>query len=73
MAWICNICGAKIKSSQGVFMHNRLAHQMTPEEARRNPLLEVNQCEICGFYTRHSSSYYRHMRNIHNIEPLPQD
>ena len=73
MAWVCEICGAKTRTSQGLFMHKRLAHQMTPEKAKQNPLREVCRCDYCDFVTPFPSSMYRHMRKIHHIEPLPYD
>jgi hypothetical protein len=44
MAWVCEICGARVKTAQGLFMHKRLAHQMTPEKAKQNPLREGYRC-----------------------------
>ena len=73
MAWVCNICIAKKKTAQGLFMHKRLAHQMTPQEARQNPLREGYSCDYCNFITPYPSSLYRHIRKIHRIEPLPYD
>ena len=73
MAWVCDVCGAKMKSAQGLFMHKRLSHQMTPESARRNTLREGYRCEYCNFVTHYSPSLYRHIRSIHKIEPLPYD
>ena len=73
MAWVCDICGAPKKTAQGLFMHKRLAHQMTPEQAKQNPLREGYQCKVCGWATPYPSSLYRHIRRIHHIEPLPYD
>ena len=73
MAWVCDICGATSKTAQGLFMHKRLAHQMTPEQAKQNPARDGYQCRICGWVTAYPSSLYRHMRRIHNLEPLPYD
>ncbi len=73
MAWVCEICEARIRTAQGLFMHKRLAHQMTSEQAKQNPLREGYRCEHCGFVTPYSSSLYRHIRKKHRIEPLPYD
>jgi len=73
MAWECSTCGARLRTSQGLFMHKRLAHQMTPQEARQNPMRVVYPCDYCDFVTEYASSLYRHIRHIHNIEPLPYD
>ena len=73
MTWVCDICGARIRSSQGLFMHKRLAHQMTPQQAKQNPLRESYRCKYCDFVTPYSSSLYRHIRIKHRIEPLPYD
>ena len=71
MAWVCEICGAKTKTSQGLFMHKRLAHQITPQAAKQNPVREGYRCNYCGFVTPYSSSLYRHIRKKHRREPLP--
>ncbi len=73
MAWVCKVCGARIKTAQGLFMHKRLAHQMTPQKAKQNPLREGYRCKDCGFVTPYSSSLYRHIRSRHGVEPLPYD
>ena len=73
MAWVCSICGARLKTAQGLFMHKRLAHQLTPQQARENPLQLVHRCIECGFFTQYPSSLYRHIRKIHKREPLPYD
>ncbi len=71
--WTCDICEKQFKTSQGLFLHRRLAHQMTVEQARSNPLVQVWPCKICGFKTYYASSYYRHMRFIHGIEPFEEE
>ena len=71
MNWLCDICGRNFTASQGLFLHKRLSHQLTSEEAKRNPLVEVCYCNLCGFKTHYRSSYYRHMRNVHDLEPEP--
>ncbi|RLC69075.1 MAG: hypothetical protein DRH97_00980 [Chloroflexi bacterium] len=73
MAWVCNVCGAMTKTPQGLFLHKRLAHQMTPQQAKQNPLREGYSCDYCDFVTPYSSSLYRHIRAIHHKEPLPYD
>lgn len=71
--WTCDVCRQQFTTSQGLFLHKRLAHQMTVEQARRNPLVQVWCCKICGSKTYYASSYYRHMRMIHGIEPLEEE
>ena len=70
MRYVCSICGATFKNMAGLFGHKRLAHQQTPEEARRNPLVEVWRCPECGNDYSSSSVLYRHIRLVHGLEPF---
>ena len=67
MAYVCSVCGKRIKTAQGLFMHKRLAHQMSPKEAKRHPMTQVYVCPFCGMTTRHSSSLYRHLREVEGV------
>lgn len=71
--WTCDVCKRQFTTSQGLFLHKRLSHQMTVEQARANPLVQVWECQICGFKSYYASSYYRHMRIIHCIEPFSDE
>lgn len=74
--FICQQCGSKFTNLQRLVTHRRRSHGMRMAEARFNPILrEIWPCpeRRCDSTFTRSSSLYRHLREVHGIEPFDDD